>query len=845
MAKSKVETHSRSGCDKESIKQGFAEHVKYTQGVDRYSKTNPDTYKSLAFAVRDRLISQWLLTQRTHHDAGAKRIYYLSLEFLMGRSMGNNIINLGIDGPVREALLDLGYTYEEVRNLEVDAGLGNGGLGRLAACFLDSMATMDLPSFGYGLRYDYGIFRQAIENNHQVEHPDDWLRNGNPWEIERPDINVRVQFGGKVVTVHEEGRISYRWVDGEPIIGVAYDMPIVGYGGKTVNTLRLWSAKADEEFDFAEFNEGDYIEAVSSKVDAENLTKVLYPNDKQYLGKELRLKQQYFFVACSLADIIRRFKKSGKDWSELSNMAAIQLNDTHPAVAVAELMRILVDEEKLDWDKAFDITVATMGYTNHTLMPEALERWAVSMFEKLLPRHMQIIYEINHRHLAKVSIKFPGDHQRLRDMSIIEEGETKMVRMAYLAIVGSHSTNGVAALHTDLLKSRLVPQFAQMWPERFNNKTNGITQRRWLLKANPALAGLITSTIGDGWITDLSKLRNLAPHASKKEFQDAFAKVKLAAKETLAEHCKQEYGITLDTSHLFDVQVKRIHEYKRQLLNAFHIIMLYNRIKAGKTKGLVPRTFIFAGKAAPGYAMAKLIVKLIGNLGSVINNDPDVNKWLRVHFLSNYRVSLAERIMPAANISEQISTAGTEASGTGNMKFMANGALTLGTLDGANIEIKEEVGDENIFIFGLTADEVETLQPRYNPYEYYLNDPEIKAAMDLLFSGYFNFGEPGIFEPIRDSIFAKGDKYFHMADLRSYADAQDRVVALYKKQAEWNKQAILNVAYSGKFSSDRTISEYAKEIWNVKPVPIAKIDESDTGILDEALKGAPKSKKSV
>jgi len=835
MATAHTKGSPRFGHDKESIKQGFAEHLKYSQGVDRYSIKDSDRFTALAYAVRDRLISRWLQTQRAHHDEGAKRVYYLSLEFLMGRSMGNNIINLKMHDEVRDAMCELGYDLEDLRELEMDAGLGNGGLGRLASCFLDSLATMGLASFGYGLRYDFGIFRQGIENGYQVEFPDDWLRNGNPWEIERPEVNVKVRFGGQVVPTHSKGKEGFNWIDGTVLIGVAYDMPIVGYGGNTVNTLRLWSAKADEEFNFAEFNEGDYVDAVSSKVDAENLTKVLYPNDKQYLGKELRLRQQYFFVACSLADIIRRFKKSGRPWQELPDMAAIHLNDTHPAISVAELMRILVDEENVPWDIAWDATVRTMGYTNHTLMPEALERWPVPMFERLLPRHLQIIYEINFRFLAAVSIKFPGDNNKLRNMSIIEEGEPKMIRMAYLAIVGSHSTNGVAALHTRLLKERLVPDFASMWPERFNNKTNGITQRRWLLKANPGLSDLITSTIGGGWITDLSKLRKLETYANDKTFRDAFAKVKREAKDRLVATCEKEYGIQLDPTHMFDVQVKRIHEYKRQLLNALNIVILYNRIKSGRTKGLVPRTVLFGGKAAPGYAMAKLIIKLINNIGKVVNSDPDVNELLRVHFLPNYRVSLAERIFPASDLSEQISTAGTEASGTGNMKFMVNGALTLGTLDGANIEIKEEVGDDNIFIFGLTAEEVEVLRPNYDPFKYYLEDAEIKDALDLLFNGYFNFGEPGIFEPIRESLFVRRDQYFHMADLRSYVDAQDKVMALYGKPNEWYKKAILNVAYSGKFSSDRTISEYARDIWGVKPVKVNFSGDGEATTIDEAV----------
>ncbi|WP_052078711.1 glycogen/starch/alpha-glucan phosphorylase [Spirochaeta lutea] len=823
----------RSGNSKDAIKWDFAEHLKYNMGVDSYSATEQDRFMALANAVRDRLINQWLQTQRTHHEKGVKRVYYLSLEFLMGRAMGNNVINAGFEEAVRDAMEELGYSFEEMREQEVDAGLGNGGLGRLAACFLDSLATLDLPAFGYGLRYDYGIFRQGVENGHQVEHPDDWLRNGNPWEIERPEVSVPVNFGGRVQAVQNaKGQTVYQWVDTDQVIGVAFDTPIVGFGGKTVNTLRLWSARANEEFSFHEFNEGDYVEAVADKVHAENLTKVLYPNDKLYLGKELRLKQQYFFVACSLADIIRRFKKSGKKWKDLPSMAAIQLNDTHPSVAVAELMRILMDHEGLTWETAWDITVKTLGYTNHTLMPEALEKWAVPMFEKLLPRHLQIIYEINHRFLSQVAIKFPGNTQKLADMSIIEEGNPKQIRMAYLAIVGSHSTNGVAALHTELLKSRLVPNFAQMWPNRFNNKTNGITQRRFLLKANPPLAKLITDTIGNGWVTNMAELKKLLPYAEDTAFRKQFAAVKAQAKQALADQVLRETGWVIETDRIFDVQIKRIHEYKRQLLNALHIIILYNRIKAGKTKGLLPRTFIFGGKAAPGYAMAKLIIKLINNISNVVNNDPDVNKYLQVYFLPNYRVSLAEKIIPAADVSEQISTAGTEASGTGNMKFMANGALTLGTLDGANIEIREEAGDENCFIFGLTADEVEELRPTYDPYKYYLENQEIKDALDLLFSGHFNFGEPNIFEPIRHTLFEGGDNYFHLADLASYTAAQDKVVAQYADQDTWVRKAIINVATSGKFSSDRTIAEYAKDIWDVKPCAIDLNTEGEETLIE-------------
>lgn len=822
----------RRGRSARDIRSGFAEHLKYTLGVDRHTATDHDRYMALAYAVRDRLIDQWMRTQRTHHQKHVKRVYYLSLEFLMGRAMGNNVINLGVQREVRAALDDLGYEWEELREQEVDAGLGNGGLGRLAACFLDSLATLDLPAFGYGLRYDYGSFRQGIENGYQIEHPDDWLRRGNPWEIERPDVAYPVRFGGHVHVGQEGGKTVYTWTGGQRIVGVAYDTPIVGYGGATVNTLRLWSAKSTREFDLAGFNEGEYVEAVGDKVDAENLTKVLYPNDKLYLGKELRFKQQYLFVACSLADILRRFRKSGKSWSRLPSMAAIQLNDTHPALAVAELMRLLVDDQRLGWDEAWEISVRTLGYTNHTLMPEALETWSVAMFEKLLPRHLQIIYQINHEFLQRVAARYPGDHDKLARMSIIEEGDPKRVRMAYLSIVGSHSTNGVAALHTELLKRRLVPEFAEVFPERFTNKTNGITQRRFLLKANPPLADLITEAIGAAWITDFGQLANLAPLAEDPAFRARFREVKLTAKQRLCATVLGETGWELDTATMFDVQIKRIHEYKRQLLNALHIVMRYDRIRGGD-RDVVPRTVLIAGKAAPGYRMAKLIIKLINNIGAVINADPAVRGLLQVYFLPNYRVSLAERIIPAADVSEQISTAGTEASGTGNMKFMANGALTVGTLDGANIEIAAEAGRENCFIFGLTADQVEELRRDYTPWDYYHRDAEIKAAFDLLFRGHFDLGEPGVFDPILGSLFDQGDHYMHLADLRGYANAQREVDAVYADPEQWSRRAIINIAGAGTFSTDRTIDQYAKEIWGVEPCRVASSDDA-TDAIDEA-----------
>jgi len=824
-----IKADYRNNKDKDSILWSIVEALKFDAGVDKYSATELDRYKAVAITIRDKLIGQWLQTQRTHHANKAKRVYYLSLEFLMGRTLGNNIINLCIDNGIKDALVELGYDLEELEEQEHDAGLGNGGLGRLAACFIDSLATLDYPCFGYGLRYDYGIFNQSIENGHQIEKPDNWLRHGNIWEIERPEYSVVINFGGQVISVEENNKIVYKWINTQTILGIPYDMPIVGYGGTTVNTLRLWSAKSIEDFSFNDFNRGDYFSAVNSKVEAENLTKVLYPNDNVYSGKELRFKQQYLFVACSLSDILRRFKRSGESWNKLSDYAAIQLNDTHPAIAIAELMRILLDDESLSWDNAWYITQKTMGYTNHTLMPEALEKWDVSMFEKFLPRHLQIIYQINYDFLVEVAIKFRGNANKLKDMSIIEEGDIKRVRMAYLAIVGSHSINGVAQLHTDLLKSRLVPDFAQLYPDRFNNKTNGITQRRWLLKANQPLANLITENIGDGWIKDLYQLRKLLEYNKHTDhgFQDAFKNTKQQAKERLAKILKDQNGIILDTSHIFDTQIKRIHEYKRQLLNVMNIVMIYNKIKNGEynKSDLVPRTFLFGGKAAPGYYMAKLIIKLINNVSEVINKDKDVNDVLRVHFIPNYRVSLAEKIIAATEVSEQISTAGTEASGTGNMKFMLNGALTIGTYDGANVEIVEEAGIDNAYIFGLRAEDVAELKLRYNPHQYYNENNDIKETLNLLFSNHFSHHEPGIFEPIKDALF-KSDNYLHLADLLSYTDAHNRLMHEYKDQRNWLKKAVINIATSGKFSSDRTIKSYAEEIWNLKPI---KVDFDKSG----------------
>jgi starch phosphorylase len=832
---STTEQHTRFSPTKAAIALDFAEHLKYSLDADEFHNTDITRYTALAYAIRDRIIHQWHHSRATQRKEGSKRVYYLSLEFLMGRAMTNNCINLGLEDEVRAAMSELGYTYEEIVEVEPDAGLGNGGLGRLAACFLDSLATLDIPSYGYGIRYNFGIFKQQVRNGWQSEQPDNWLRHGNPWEIPREDLTFTVGFGGEVRVIREGGKDQYKWISADQVQGVAYDMPIVGYGGKTVNTLRLWSAKATDEFNFQEFNEGDYVEAVRSKILAENLSQVLYPNDTLYMGKELRLKQQYFFVACSLADIIRRFRRQSAPWSKLPDFAAIQLNDTHPSLAIPELMRILLDLENLPWEEAWDITVRTMGYTNHTLMPEALEKWPLSMMEQILPRHLQIIYEINHRFLQHAVSFFPLRPEAIRKLSIVEEGSTKQIRMANLSIIGSHSTNGVAALHSRLLTERMFPEFSVVFPNRFNNKTNGITQRRWLLSANPLLASKISEAIGDGWITDYDRIKDLEPFAEDSNFRADFLTIKQKAKETAVNFLKRDCGILLNPDSMFDVQVKRIHEYKRQLLNALNIMILYQRIKEGRIEDFSPTSFIFGGKAAPGYVHAKLIIKLINNIAKIINDDTSVNKLLSVHFLPNYRVTMAENLIPATDLSEQISTAGFEASGTGNMKFMCNGALTIGTMDGATIEMAEEVGREHMFIFGHSADEIERMRPHYDPYDWVSRDPEIRKMVDLFLSGYFNVMEPNIFEPLRKSLL-EDDRYFHLADLRSYADAHDEATFLYTNNRDaWAKKAILNIAASGKFSSDRTIMEYTNDIWKAKRCPIER-DESASSTLKSARK---------
>ncbi|MBE9503011.1 MAG: glycogen/starch/alpha-glucan phosphorylase [Proteobacteria bacterium] len=811
-----------SKTDVESLKKAFKTHVTYSLAKDEYSATKLDAFMAIANVVRDHLIERWLKTQQAYYDEDAKRVYYLSLEFLMGRSLGNSLVNLDLLDECYQAIHELGYSMEELRELEWDAGLGNGGLGRLAACFLDSMATMGIPGYGYGIRYEYGIFFQKLIDGYQVETPDNWLRHGNPWEFARPERLFRVKFNGRVNQYRDENcRLRSEWIDTEDVMAMAYDMPIPGYGNKTVNNLRLWAAKSTRAFDLKFFNSGDYIGAVQHKNDSENISRVLYPSDQVKVGKELRLKQQYFFVAASLQDIIRRYKKTHTNFNSFPTKVAMQLNDTHPAIAIPELMRILMDEEKIGWDRAWDITIQSIAYTNHTVLPEALEKWPVELMEKLFPRHMQIIYEINHRFLEEVKVKYPGDTERLSRMSVIEENNGRMVRMANLAIIGSHTINGVAALHSNILKESVFKDFYELTPEKFQNKTNGITQRRWLKKANPGLSGLISDQIGDKWITDLKELKKIEPLADDESFRKEWQKIKKANKETLITYVTEKIGVDLDINSMFCAQVKRMHEYKRQLLNVLNVITMYNRIKDNPKAEFVPRTVLFGGKSAPAYFMAKLIIKLMNSVADMINFDPDCEGKLKVMFLSNYNVSLAEIIIPATDLSEQISTAGMEASGTGNMKFSLNGALTIGTLDGANVEIMEEVGEDNIFIFGLKAPEVEKLQATgYDPMEYYNGNEDLKRVIDMIADGFFSHSSPNLFKPIRDTLLYHGDKYFLLADYADYVNCQERVNAEYKNVDSWTRKSIINVANMGKFSSDRTIADYAKDIWRVKPVPI-------------------------
>ena len=823
MEKLSPSTNEFQGTDIKSLQKSFVNHLEYSLAKDEYSATKRDFFKSLALSVRDRLIERWIETQQTYYREGAKRIYYLSMEFLLGRLLGDAISNLGLSRNINEAITDLGYEPEELMNLESDAALGNGGLGRLAACFLDSMATLELPAYGYGIRYDYGIFYQRILNGYQKEYPDNWLRYGNPWEIERPEYIYHIKYYGRVNEYKDKsGRVRFDWADTDNIIAMAYDTPIPGYHNNTVNNLRLWAAKSTREFNLEYFNSGDYDRAVEDKIESETISKVLYPRDDFYGGRELRLKQEYLLVSATLQDIIRRYKKTHSDnFSLFPEKVAIQLNDTHPVLSIPELMRILLDIEGLDWDEAWDITVKTFGYTNHTVMPEALEKWKVKLLELVLPRHLQIIYEINRRWLSEISQKYPGDEERVRTLSIIEEGEEKNIRMANLAIVGSHSINGVAALHTEILKKDVFKEFYDYWPEKFNNKTNGITQRRWLKLCNPGLSELITEKIGENWITNLTELKKLDNFVDDEAFRKKWNKVQRQNKIRLAEYIHRKLKTEVNTDSLFDVQVKRLHEYKRQLLNALHAITLYNRIKANPDAEVVPRTIIFGGKAAPAYAMAKLIIKLINSIADVVNHDDGIDDKLKVIFIPNYSVTLAELIIPAADLSEQISTAGMEASGTGNMKFALNGALTVGTLDGANIEIREEVGEENIFIFGLKSDEVSRRRREgHDPRSYYNGNAELKKTIDMIQNGFFSPEEPNLFKPIIESLLNQGDHYMVLADYESYVKCQEKISQTFLDRDKWLKMSILNVANMGKFSSDRTIKEYAKEIWDAKSIPI-------------------------
>ncbi|MHB1083678.1 MAG: glycogen/starch/alpha-glucan phosphorylase [Thiobacillus sp.] len=779
------------------------------------------TYQSLAWTLRDRIMSDWMNSYAMRDKVDKRRGYYLSLEFLIGRSLSNHVLNLGLDEASREALQGFGQTLEDVAEEETDAGLGNGGLGRLAACFMDSCATLNLPVMGYGLHYEYGMFQQRIENGYQKEDTDHWLRDGNPWEVERPEFTCRVPFGGRTEHFHDKAGIQrVRWVETNDVLAIPFDMPISGYRNQAVNTLRLWKAAATDEFNLDEFNAGSYTEAVQEKNHAEHISMVLYPNDSSENGKELRLRQQYFLASASMQDAMRQWRKAGNtDLKKFAEHNVFQMNDTHPTIAVAELMRLLLDEERLVWDEAWAITTQCMAYTNHTLLPEALERWSVSLFERLLPRLLEIIYEINAHFLREVSLKWPGDRERQRRMSIIEEGPTRQVRMAWLAIVGSFSVNGVAALHSRLLKEGLFRDFVDLWPDKFNNKTNGVTPRRWVAHANPGMSALISSKIGEAWIADLAQLEKLKPLAepNNQAFHEQWRAVRQANKERLAALVKAECGVQFNPDALFDVQVKRIHEYKRQLLNVLHVIHLYNLVKHGRLDGWADRCVLIGGKAAPGYAMAKRIIKLINNVAEVVNNDPAVNGRLKVAFLPNYRVSSMEIIAPATDLSEQISTAGKEASGTGNMKFMMNGALTIGTYDGANIEILEAVGEDNFFLFGLRADEVETLRPNYQPQSFVEQDQALREVIDLLASGHFNPLEPGIFDMILDALMSPQDPWMTLADFRGYVDAQQQVSQAWQDQANWTRMSILNTASSGFFSTDRTMREYNADIWKLSP----------------------------
>jgi starch phosphorylase len=818
----------RTALTKEALKRAFLDDLFYVQGKFPALATRNDYYQALAYAVRDRMLQRWISTAAVYTKQGSRTVAYLSAEFLMGPHLGNNLINLGIHDQVKQAVTELGLNLDELLAQEEEPGLGNGGLGRLAACFIDSLATLEIPAMGYGIRYEFGIFQQDIVDGWQVEKTDKWLRFGNPWEIVRPEWAVSVKLGGHTEQfIDDQDRLRVRWVPAKVVVGVPYDTPILGYHVNTANTLRLWKAEAPESFDFAVFNRGDYYGAVNQKVASENLSKVLYPNDEQSQGKELRLEQQYFFVSCSLQDMLRILHVQKIPLANFHEKFAVQLNDTHPAIAVAELMRLLVDEHAVAWDDAWAIVGKTFAYTNHTLLPEALEQWPLPLFAKVLPRHLELIYEINARFLDEVRIRFLGDEARLSRLSLINEAGERYVRMAHLACVGSHMINGVAELHSELLKQDVLKDFYELWPEKFTNKTNGVTPRRWMVLANPRLSCLITETIGPGWIKDLSQLRRLEPLAADAGFRSMWRGIKYSNKRDFADFVQARTGTVIDPQSIYDVQVKRIHEYKRQHLNILHVIALYHRLKSGLETDMQPRTFIFGGKAAPGYHLAKLMIKLITSVGDVVNRDPGIRDRLKVVFLPNFSVTNGQKVYPAADLSEQVSTAGKEASGTGNMKFSMNGALTIGTMDGANIEIREEVGPENFFLFGLTAQEVYELKARgYRPYDYYERNPELKDVVDLVRSGFFSRGDTDLFRPLVDGLLYH-DPYLLFADYQSYAECQRQVDVAYRDVEHWTKMSILNAARSGKFSSDRTIREYASQIWKVKPVPIQLLSQAD------------------
>jgi starch phosphorylase len=803
--------------DAKSLKESILEHLHFTLAKDKYTATKKDIFFAVAYAIRDQMVGRWIKTQQQYYDADVKRVYYLSMEFLIGRTLENSLVNLGLVENCRKAVHDLGFDLDLLMEVEADAGLGNGGLGRLAACFLDSMATLGIPGYGYGIRYDYGIFTQKIQDGYQLETPDNWLRYGNPWEICRTEYLYPIQFYGRVVQYTDSKRkLRCEWIDSQEVMAMAYDTPICGYNNDTVNTMRLWQAKSPRGFDLSYFNHGDYIRAVEDIALTENISKVLYPNDNVFEGKELRLKQEYFLVSATIQDIVRRYNKGHIHLDALPDKVAIQLNDSHPALAIPEMMRILVDREELSWDKSWELTKGTFAYTFHTLLPEAMEKWSIPLLEKVLPRHMQIIYEINRRWLEEVNRHFPGNIEKQRTLSIIEESNPKAVNMAHLAIIGSRKINGVSALQSELLKHQVFKDFWEMDPDKFTNKTNGITPRRWLKVANPRLAELITQNLGDSWVNDLKQLEKLTSFLNDRHFFHEWVQIKRANKERLAKVIFAENSLHVDCDSLFDCQVKRFHEYKRQLLNVLRIIHEYNCLKDNPDLDYVPRTVIFSGKSAPGYFIAKKIIKLITSVANVINHDKTIHDKLKVVFLENYRVSLAEKIIPAADLSEQISTAGTEASGTGNMKFALNGALTIGTLDGANIEILEEVGPENIFIFGLKAEEVQRLKHQgYNPWGSYNQNESLRRVIDMIRDGFFSRGDRELFKPILHTLLEGGDNYCLFADFPSYIACQKKVNDLYRDQENWVKKSIMNVAKIGKFSSDRTIKEYASEIWRL------------------------------